>query len=220
MSGTGVASYEGFIERVRERAALDSDRAARAAIGATLATLGEGLSRDEAHAVADALPDPFEGMLRQAHFVAPLDAATFYERVRGHEHAPAGMAVEHAVVVCQVLGEALDVETRERLASALPAALAEQLVPRARPAPPDPRHPHPAPPGSGHTLADGRPGSHAPVSESSAEQTHRGSVASSAAGSPDARHAHTLSSGHPRTRERHSLADGKPGSDRPISEKD
>ncbi|WP_428267385.1 DUF2267 domain-containing protein [Haliangium sp.] len=209
---------EDFVQRVQERAGLSSPEEATAAIEITLAVLGEGLSHDEAGAVAEALPAPFAEPLRRAHFTAAHEPGTFYARITAREGAPPGMAIEHAQVVCQEVGEAITAETRDRLERALPAPLAALFQPRPIPAAAPPR-PTPAPavaPGAGHTLADGRPGSLTPLSEAEAGRPQSRSPAEG----EDPRAPYKLSSGRPRSNEGHRIADGAPGSDHPVSDSD
>ncbi|MBS1122989.1 MAG: hypothetical protein H6Q90_5217 [Deltaproteobacteria bacterium] len=118
---------------------------------------------------------------------------------------PVGHAREVVASVCHVLGEQLSDDVLSRLQRALPESVAAFAV---RPVPglsltasrAARRH---------DTLAEGRPGSHAPVSSARAERTQQASVAadnphgdaklSSSPGSTQEREHETLAEGHPAT---------------------
>lgn len=207
---TEIQSHGGFAERTEaERALL-----------ATVAVLADQLDESMRRAMTEELPSPLAQKLRRVRR-PPIPPAThpeeFYRRVARRERVRIGRAIEHAQVVCQVLGENLSDARRTRLRHYLPSEVADLFVPRP-PFPPPPEHPLPtswiqSP--EGNTLATGRPYSHHPISESRPERAHTHSVARS-----DDPHAATrLSSSRGLTQERlgETLATGRPGSRRPIS---
>ena len=224
-----MLSYETILQRVQERTGLADQDQARAVLDATLGALGTCLARAEALALADQLPEPLGDMLRNARFTSACDDEdTLYQRVSEREGVGAGLAREHVQAVCQLLGEDIDSEIRQRLERALPAPLADLLAPPPTPSPERPERPvvppgyghthetpH-APAGTGHTLAEARPGSRHPMSEANPDLGQPDSVAGTDDPYPDRK----LSTGHARPRSGHTLAEGQPGSDHPVSESD
>jgi uncharacterized protein (DUF2267 family) len=202
-----------FIDRLMRDGIPDRATAERAA-RATLATLGERLTEEEARGVADALPGALARTLRDASYDSDFDDAELYERVRRREGAPAGAAREHAQVVLRALGEVIDDDVRTRVTRALPRSVAELLEPRAPvEAPPHAEAAH-APPIT--TLAAGKPGSRHPIAEARPDLAHSHSVARE-----DNPHGETkLSSARGLTQERlgDAIAAARPGPARPISE--
>jgi uncharacterized protein (DUF2267 family) len=198
------------------RGGIPDQATAERSLRATLGSLGQRLTDDEAAALAGQLPKELARVLDQSEYDGDFDAAEFYERVRRREKTLPGLEREHADIVLRALGEVLDLEVRAGLIRALPDAIGQRLLaPELGPPPPHPTATH-AP--SLSTLARGRPGSRHPVSEAAAPasgQTH--SVARS-----DNPHGDTkLSSAHGLTQERldETLATGQtPGPTRPISE--
>jgi uncharacterized protein (DUF2267 family) len=149
-----------LLDEVMWRAAIPDPHAAETAVEATLEALGERLSARDAGAFAECLPPAFAAaLLRLARHTAPKPAA-LYARVAVTEGVSAGLAVEHAETVCNVLAEVLGPEERLFLQRRLPPDWAALFLPRPRaqesPSPPGPV------PGHGHTLATGRPGSSVP----------------------------------------------------------
>lgn len=118
-----------------------------------------------------------------------------------------GLSVGHAreviAAVCHVLGERLSDDLLARLRRALPPTIASFLD---RPAT-DATSSVSRNARRYDTLAEGRPGSHAPISEASTAQPQQGSIAadnphgdaklSSAVGSTQEREHETLAEGHP-----------------------
>ena len=145
-----------------DRAGLRDRTAARRIIVATLVTLGERLTDDERHALANALADELRPSLTRARYTGDFDAATFYDRVRHRARVSAGIARENAQVVVEAIGRGAPDELLRPLERALPPEIASLLHGRdlGEPPPPSPV-PH------GNTLADGRPGqSHSIARES------------------------------------------------------
>jgi uncharacterized protein (DUF2267 family) len=159
---------ESFINEVCWRTGIRAPDSADRAIRAALTTVGERLTAEDAHAVAEELPPALSAMVGGAHHHAELDVRELYAAVQAEEGSSPGAAFEHAKVVCEVLSEAVSQPTRIRLQARLPTEWAQLFVPRERPSlgEDDPSAlPRGVPAGHGHTLADGRPGSRRPISE-------------------------------------------------------
>jgi uncharacterized protein (DUF2267 family) len=99
--------YDDFIDRVQQRAGLDSQERAVRAVRATLETLGERLSRMETRQLAAQLPNQL-----RAHFHArpesqifPLEE--FFKRVSARASVRQSEAAEQARAVIGVLREAV-----------------------------------------------------------------------------------------------------------------
>lgn len=101
--------YQEFIERVQQRAGLDSFERAEAATRATLTTLGEYLSGREGLDLASQLPGGLDQYLRQQ----PPDRSMifsledFLQMVGENEEVGIGEAEAHARAVLSVLQEAV-----------------------------------------------------------------------------------------------------------------
>jgi uncharacterized protein (DUF2267 family) len=211
-------TYEQMIELVQKRAGFASVEEAERAVRVTVCTLGERLMPEEALALAEALPDPLAAELRRTTYGGEFDLAEFYDRIARREGLRVGFGVEHAQAACQVIGEALPIELRERLQKHLPAFAPLLEAQATEHAPPRPSHQRPAVhPGAGRTLASGRPGSTHPLSEAQPDRAHSQSVART----PNPHEDTKVSSSRGMTQERfdETLATGKPpGPKRPVSE--
>lgn len=149
-------------------------------------------------------------VLAEAALADSMSPEEFYNRVSSREHVGLGFAMEHALVVLQVIAELVSEEERLRLTHKLPAEL-EQLV---RPAPIAPSPDRPTHHGRSRSLAEGNPRGRHPVSESRAERAQRHSIARS-----DDPHANSrLSSAHP-AGEAETIATSREGSEHPLSER-
>lgn len=101
--------YQEFIERVQQRAGLDSFEGAETATQATLTTLGEYLSGGEGLDLASQLPQGLAEILRQQ----PPDRSKifslndFLQMVGENEGVGIGAAEDHARAVMLVLEEAI-----------------------------------------------------------------------------------------------------------------
>ncbi len=211
-------TYREFIAEVAKRLGL-TDEDGEHAVHVTLRVVGVRLLDIDAQVVASRLPDALAQYFTARSDGEEVALAELYRRVALALGLPRAEAVEYTQVVSQVLAESLDEDARKHLTLHLSDELAALFVPRPRtthvvlPRVGYPRH---VPPGSGHTLADGRFGSYQPLSESGLAQS--GSVVAT-----DNPHGDTkLSSSHgiSTDREGDSLAGGKPGSKRPVSEAD
>jgi uncharacterized protein (DUF2267 family) len=176
---------------------------ARAATEAVLSALGTQLGRPEAEALAAELPEALARSVRDSRYAPETQLGA---RVAALEEVTLAVAVEHIASVCHALAELLPEATLERLRRGLPGDVAVLLEPPSREVAAH-EHGHVAAPR--HTLAEGRPGSRHPISESRPPGAQSNSVVTS-----DNPHGDTkLSSsrGLTQERERETLATGKPG---------
>jgi uncharacterized protein (DUF2267 family) len=147
---------------VAARAGMERSDAKRA-VRATISSLVEALSTDEADALGRELPLELKPLVDGRAGGLPLARAALFERVAMRESVDVGFAVEHAECVCGALAEQMSPELRGRLQRHLPD-LASLFDLRAAPADDAP------PPVHGSTLASGRPGSRHPLSEAGPER--------------------------------------------------
>lgn len=193
-----------LVAHVAAHAGIGAAEAARA-VAAVLGTLGERLSHSEAGALADALPAGAAARLRAGRFDRDFDLEELYGRVARRAGVRLGFAVEHTIAVCATVGERLDAATRARLGRALPPEMLALFAvrPAVEAPPPPPRV------GAHTTLAEGRPGSRRPLSESApppaqadsvarADNPHGDTKLSSARGLTQEREHEDLATGHPR----------------------
>lgn len=99
--------YDDFIDRVQQRAGLDSQERAVRAVRATLETLGERLSRMETRQLAAQLPNQL-----RAHFHAKAESQIFsleefFKRVSARASVRQSEAAKQARAVIGVLREAV-----------------------------------------------------------------------------------------------------------------
>lgn len=172
-------TYEYMLERVEDRTGLRSSEEAGRAMDATLFVLGSHLSASERAWLAERLPAPLSTALLDASYQGPVELDIFYREVAERDGVPVPFAAEHAQVVCQVIGETLTPDARRHLELQFPEQMRWMFERRARHEAPSPPH-HDVAPGSGRTLATGRPGSEHPISEATRSgprvpSTHRSS---------------------------------------------
>ncbi|MBX3234160.1 MAG: hypothetical protein KIT84_40105 [Labilithrix sp.] len=136
-------TYDALVELTVGRG-VPSRAAAELAVRTTLAMLGQLLTDDEAAFLARRLAPELARLLERSEADVDVD--------------------ERAQVVLRVLGESVDEDARRLLVRVLPAELARHLEPVVY------GEPEPHRPPSGHTLADGRPGSRRPLSEAGARR--------------------------------------------------
>ncbi|KFA91980.1 DUF2267 domain-containing protein [Archangium violaceum] len=205
-------TYDELLSHVAEHAGLPGRAEAERIVGAVLPVLGERLSWPVVQALAEDLPASLAASLRDVVPHQDFNLAELHARVAERTRVPLGQAVEHTGLVCQFLAEALSPGTLHRLREALPEPMSALFTSREPVEEFEFVH---LEPGRG-TLAEGRPGSHHPLSEARPERAHAHSVARE-----DNPHGDTkLSSarGLTQEREQETLAAGHPGSDRPLSE--
>ncbi len=175
-----MLSYEQFVARVLEGTGDAHKDVARRAINGTVEALGEILLRPERAAIAASIPAQLRAVLLRRELAPELDLAGFYAAVSERAGLAPAFAMEHAQVVCGVVSECLEPELRERLARDLPDGFRELFAPRHLVAAlPARMHHSPSSTPPAATLAEGRPGSARPLSESSPERAHEQSVARS-----------------------------------------
>ncbi len=183
---------------------------ARTSIVAVMGALRRQLGGPEAEALAEALPEDLTEELRHGFYVGP---DPLIERLASVEHVPLSRAAEDAASVLRAMAELLPPPLLSRLRRALPPETGVLLE-----APAHETHAgHELPARPRRTLAEGRPGSRHPVSESRPPTGQSGSVAS------DNPHGDTkLSSSRGLTQEREAetLATGRPGPRRSLAEPD
>lgn len=204
-----------LLRHLSTHAGLD-DAAARRAVEATLAALGEILAADEAARLGRSLPPAWATKLSSSPLASAegrsWDRERFVERVAAHAAVGPTNALDEATAACAALSALLDEETRSSVARALGAGGALfEIVAEGRP----PRRSHASEPPARATLAEGRAGSRHPVSEAAPHGAQSGSVAE-ANPHGDAK----LSSARGLTQEAlgDTLAEGKPGPRRTLGE--
>jgi uncharacterized protein (DUF2267 family) len=107
--------YDEFIDRVQDRAELDSPEEAAVAVQATLGTLGEMLSPKERRDLAAELPKPLKDCLtlwveqppRELTHPHRFNLEEFYNRVAARSDVRYPAAVKHSQAVVQVLQQAV-----------------------------------------------------------------------------------------------------------------
>ena len=115
--------YDDFIGRVQDRARLDSTNRAMNAVRATLATLSERLTLEEAKDLASQLPNEIGACLSISPVMHAqrLSLDEFFYRVATREKAHPQDAIYHTRVVMEVLGEAVSRGEMEDVLSQMPA---------------------------------------------------------------------------------------------------
>jgi uncharacterized protein (DUF2267 family) len=199
---------EELIEEIAARAGL-SGAEAGCVLDAVFETLGERLGRPEVEAIADRMPAEAARMLRDTRYDRAFSLDELYRRVAEREGVALGFAVEHTACVCSLVATRLDDATLARLGRALPDKIAALFTARA----PTEK---PLPSAHGHTLADGRPGSHQPLNEART-RGQRDSVVET--NNPHGDTKLSSSSGLTQEREHESIATGTAGSTTPVNRK-
>jgi uncharacterized protein (DUF2267 family) len=121
--------YAEFLKKVQDRigpahGSAASDEASRA-IAATLETLGECVSGEEARNLADQLPKGIKEPLHQSSEDAKVcSLETFLRRISEKEGVDAGTATDHASAVMSVLAEAASEGEMEAIRTQLPQGFA------------------------------------------------------------------------------------------------
>jgi hypothetical protein len=191
------------VERVRLRAQIDAVSALRA-VDATLSALDSDVETARPRG-----PTSGEESSEQAKPALP-GFGEFQRRVRVALGVSAGASIEQAQIVCEELAALLDRDSLSRLRAARPD-IAMMLAPHV-----DPPDASPRTPGTGTTLATGRPGSRHPVATAGPGAGQQDSVART-----DDPHAGTKLSGargSSTETEGRTIATGRPGARRPMSE--
>jgi uncharacterized protein (DUF2267 family) len=204
-----------FIDRVCALGGIDRESGAERIVEAVLETLGERLPAAATARMAAELSGVLGEWASRRRVPGSFSLAELYDRVQRRGGRSRGFAVEQTQVVCAALREQLPPDLTAELRSALPAPIAELLVPVDRPPPPERRSRPDARSAWLHTLATGRPGSLHPLSEARPDPAHAHSVVSSSNPHEETK----LSSSRGTTQERHdeSLATGRPGPRKTIA---
>jgi uncharacterized protein (DUF2267 family) len=168
-----------LLARIAERGGFRTPAEAERAEDAALLTLGQRLELPLAQELARHLPPRAAAALLRKAYEGPFPLEELYRRVAEREGVRLSFAVEHTGVVFETVAEALPEALRARLCRLLPERMAALFEPRRTdiPAPPMPPRPMQIEPGSGTTLADGRPGSRRPISEGGGDRAQAESVA-------------------------------------------
>jgi uncharacterized protein (DUF2267 family) len=111
--------YEDFISAVEKLLGSDRDQAQRA-VEATLRTLADRLSTEQARQLVDLLPPELGPAI--SHFGKPerLDVDAFVQRVAERENVDAATARRHAGLVLAVFARAVGPDEFDRIAATLP----------------------------------------------------------------------------------------------------
>ncbi len=189
-----------FVAHVAAHVGTTDLAGTRQASEVVLGAFGARLPPADRACIASELPASLGAVIEHASASVALPV----EAQLGSLGLTVGRAREVVASVCHVLGEHLSDDALGRLQRALPASLAAFAVRPAAGAT------WASGAGMGHTLAEGRQGSHAPLSEQRADRTQKASIAaanphgdvklSSAVGSTQEREHETLAEGHPVTR--------------------
>ena len=121
--------YAEFLKKVQNQigpvhGSATSDEANRAIV-ATLETLGECITGEEARNLADQLPKEVKEPLQQASEEAKVcSLEAFLRRISEKEDVDAGMATDHASAVMSVLAEAASGGEMEAIRAQLPQGFA------------------------------------------------------------------------------------------------
>jgi uncharacterized protein (DUF2267 family) len=204
--------YPYMVERVARAGGFRSLEEAERAIRATARVLGERLPLIDIGPITSELPPEVAEPLERVPHGEAFGAEELYRRVAELEGISLGLARERAQVVCRELAEILTGEAREHLTLHASADLAALFEPSRAWGDPPPR-PRPRARRT-RGLAESRPGSRHPISESRPRgQTH--SVAERAQPHGESK----LSSGASSAEEeRDTLATGRRGSKRPLAD--
>jgi hypothetical protein len=186
--------YGDLVGDVARRAHFETTQAPARAVDATLLALLEVLPPRGSRLLLDDLrgaPPALSAALAGER--APGSCTEFYACGARRLGVPEARAVEEMQLVCAELARLVDPEVRGALVRALPDQLATLF---------QPIEPHEAPPvgaGTGHTLAQGKPGSSHPLSEARAGSTH------------------PVGTAQPRARQPNSVAEPNPHGDSKVS---
>ena len=112
--------YDEFVKAVQHRAELDNEIEARAAIFATLQTLGERLPKETVYAVAGQLPPELGTLLQATEQPEHFTLGQFYERVAARAEVELEDAIPYAQATGIVLRRALPVASFAAIEKELP----------------------------------------------------------------------------------------------------
>jgi uncharacterized protein (DUF2267 family) len=98
--------YREFVRNVQDRTQLERDQATKA-VQATLQTLAERITKQEAADLAAQLPQELKSPLREQGVLQKYDLQGFLKRISEREGCSEQEALEHARAVFQTLCEAV-----------------------------------------------------------------------------------------------------------------
>jgi len=174
-----------------------------------LAGIGGYLSPGARQLVADELPPALGAIvLAGSGLATPIEEQVLALDLDSGPNL--GHARELTASVCRVLVEELSTDALGAIRAAVPSTLAALLEDASTSEAP----PHTAPEYPRHTLADGQPGSHHPVSSAHGPDGQSESIA---AGNPHAATKLSSTTGSTQERHRETIAEGRPGFPHPIA---
>lgn len=194
-----------LLSHVAMHAGLPDSEAAERTVRVVLGVLGEQLSGAAARELEEELPPGLGAALREVQHDQHFGLEELEVRVAQREGVRLSFAVEHVGVVVQALARALLPAALYRLREALPDSVAALLTPPEEADSAAPVHLHP----EHHTLAEGRPGSRHPLSETRPERAPSQSVLRADNPHGDTKLSSAL--GLTQEREEETLATGRPG---------
>lgn len=208
-----MLDYDQLLVFVRDGCGLHSRDEAERVTRTVLSALGDFLAKDVLEIIARELPPSAAQALRTGAKRARFDRDEFFARVARREKVDEGFGLEHAEVVCAGIGSALPQHIAARLSRELPPEAANLFSviddrTNERPSSLPARVPR-------TTLAEGRPTSSRPLSESVPPRAQLHSVVNEA--NPHADTKLSSSSGLTQESLAETLATGRPGPKRPIS---
>lgn len=112
--------YDEFVKAVQQRADLDDEVEARAAIFATLQTLGERLPKETVYGIAGQLPPEVGTLLQETEQPEHFTLGQFYERVAARAEVELEDAIPYAQATGSVLRRALPASSFAELEEELP----------------------------------------------------------------------------------------------------
>ena len=192
--------WEDLVTRVSSCAALDRLGTERA-IRATVASLVEALSDDEAEALMRAVPDELRALIAGHALCAPLDRNALFANDAVREAIQIGFAAEHVRCVCSALVERLPNELVVRLCKNLPALAPLFALSEATGEPPLARRAAPhwprGRPGSRHPLSDAGPNARTRAPSLGVSSLYADAKLSSARGPSQEREGRTIARAKP-----------------------
>jgi hypothetical protein len=208
------------LQRLESLTGLTAQGAMRRGVSMAARGLGAKISGEVVRRLAVGLPGILTTALRMGLSEPATSLEGLYARVGEASGMRLGVALELTQTVFSVIAELAPADALEDARRALPPEWGELLQPPAPGRSDDhPPPPHGIEPGSGHTLATGRPGSHRDLAGSRPAWGQRDSIATS--DDPHARTRISTSRGISTERRGETLADGRPGSiDHPLSDTD
>jgi uncharacterized protein (DUF2267 family) len=114
-------NYDQFMSLVEHRARLDTEEEAYKVVGATLSTLAERLTPDEARQLAAQLPKEIQHFLTDVNRRKTFGLDEFYEKVAQRESYDDPEIIDHARAVISVVAETVSSGEMEDVLAQLPS---------------------------------------------------------------------------------------------------